>query len=39
MADGQHRLMSINIMHNDYDINNDPPSNIKYIADTDNNVP
>ena len=39
MADGQHRLMSINIMHSDYDTNNDPPSNIKYIADTDNNVP
>lgn len=39
IADGVHRLMSINLMHDDYDIDNNPPSDIKYIADTDNNVP
>jgi len=40
IADGEHKLMSINIMHNDYTgTPPTPPSSIEYIADTDNNVP
>lgn len=38
IADGKHKLMSINIMHTDY-TGTTPPSSIEYIADTDNNVP
>lgn len=38
IADGEHKLMSINIMHTDY-TGTTPPSSIEYIADTDNNVP
>ena len=41
IADGEHALMSINLMHNDYTGTDHtiPPSSIEYIADIDNNVP
>ena len=42
IADGEHRLMSINLMHDDYtgtQANPIAPSSFEYIADTDNNVP
>lgn len=38
IADGEHKLMSINIMHTDY-TDTTPPSSIEYITDIDNNVP
>lgn len=41
IADGEHALMSINLMHNDYTGTDHtiPPYSIEYIADIDNNVP
>jgi len=38
MADGEHQLMSINLMHEDY-TNEQPPSSIEYISKEDSNIP